>query len=176
MAGYFNYSMSNNAIAAYRDGEKPISKWTKKLLIENVNRVLETLPEPPHFKITTLNRCNVDTLRNLLLVETSWHHTGKMYNRTVFYSFQDECIPYITENLLLEKLEEQQEEMAEKKAELEAEPEYYECKFLEWTGKGRYMKAKEYTEIGIIKGNFFIRKNGSKKNINAKGFQIIREV
>ena len=31
MTGYKNdYSMSNNAAAAYENGEKPLSKWTKK--------------------------------------------------------------------------------------------------------------------------------------------------
>ena len=29
MAGYNGWSMSNNAVAAYEDGEKPLSKWTK---------------------------------------------------------------------------------------------------------------------------------------------------
>lgn len=29
MAGYNGFSMSNNAVAAYEDGEKPLSKWTK---------------------------------------------------------------------------------------------------------------------------------------------------
>lgn len=31
MAGYHNYSMSNNAVDAYQDGLMPISKWTKKV-------------------------------------------------------------------------------------------------------------------------------------------------
>jgi len=29
MSGYDGYSMSNNAVDAYENGEKPISKWTK---------------------------------------------------------------------------------------------------------------------------------------------------
>ena len=29
MAGYCGYSMSNNAVAAYDEGKKPISKWKK---------------------------------------------------------------------------------------------------------------------------------------------------
>lgn len=32
MAGYHNYSMSNNAIEAYHTGEKPISKWKNQTL------------------------------------------------------------------------------------------------------------------------------------------------
>lgn len=29
MAGYSGWSMSNNAVTAYEDGEKPLSRWTK---------------------------------------------------------------------------------------------------------------------------------------------------
>lgn len=36
MAGYYNYSMSNNAVNAYADGEKPLSKWTKSEIIETL--------------------------------------------------------------------------------------------------------------------------------------------
>lgn len=36
MAGYYNYSMSNNAVSAYADGEKPLSKWTKSEIIETL--------------------------------------------------------------------------------------------------------------------------------------------
>lgn len=34
MAGYNGFSMSNNAVAAYEDGEKPLSKWTKADIFE----------------------------------------------------------------------------------------------------------------------------------------------
>lgn len=36
MAGYNGFSMSNNAVAAYESGEKPISKWTKTDIIEAI--------------------------------------------------------------------------------------------------------------------------------------------
>lgn len=35
MAGYYGYSMSNNAVEAYKSGEKPFSKWTKTEIIKN---------------------------------------------------------------------------------------------------------------------------------------------
>lgn len=34
MAGYNGYSMSNNAVAAYEDGEMPLSKWSKTAILE----------------------------------------------------------------------------------------------------------------------------------------------
>lgn len=38
MAGYHNYSMSNNAVEAYYTGEKPISKWKKSDIISEINQ------------------------------------------------------------------------------------------------------------------------------------------
>ena len=37
MAGYNGFSMSNNAVTAYEDGEKPLSKWTKADIFEVIN-------------------------------------------------------------------------------------------------------------------------------------------
>ena len=41
MAGYCGYSMSNNAVDAYNDGEKPLSKWTKRAIIEAIEEAVE---------------------------------------------------------------------------------------------------------------------------------------
>ena len=43
MAGYHNYSMSNNAIDAYYRGEKPISKWKKSDIISEINQYEKNL-------------------------------------------------------------------------------------------------------------------------------------
>lgn len=37
MAGYYGYSMSNNAVEAYKSGEKPYSKWKKADIIQAIN-------------------------------------------------------------------------------------------------------------------------------------------
>ena len=38
MAGYNGWSMSNNAVMAYKDGEKPLSKWTKKDILDAIEK------------------------------------------------------------------------------------------------------------------------------------------
>jgi len=38
MSGYKGYSMSNNAIAAYNEGEKPKSKWTKTEIVREIEK------------------------------------------------------------------------------------------------------------------------------------------
>jgi hypothetical protein len=39
MAGYNGYAMSNNAVSAYENGEKPISKWTKAEMLYELKKV-----------------------------------------------------------------------------------------------------------------------------------------
>ena len=41
MAGYAGYSMSNNAVDAYNEGEMPLSKWTKKKFLELLPDIIQ---------------------------------------------------------------------------------------------------------------------------------------
>lgn len=43
MAGYSGYSMSNNAVDAYENGEKPYSKWTKQDLLIDILKYVKSL-------------------------------------------------------------------------------------------------------------------------------------
>lgn len=83
MAGYYGYSMSNNAVQAYADGEKPLSKWTKKEILQRVAEVYgNELAE-------AVTSWTVKSLKRVFLEKTSWHHTSKFYNQTDFYSFNE---------------------------------------------------------------------------------------
>lgn len=78
MAGYHNFSMSNNAVAAYQGGERPMSKWTKESILDCFNNE-ETRG--------IFSELKVMDLREILLERSSWHHTSKNYSKTDFYSF-----------------------------------------------------------------------------------------
>lgn len=80
MAGYVGYSMSRNAVAAYNDGEKPLSKFTKKDYTFFCEVVKESLGL--EVKPMTLKEFKKFVEENC---ESSWHHTSKMYNKTYFY-------------------------------------------------------------------------------------------
>lgn len=73
--------MSNNAVDAYENGEKPLSKWTKADIIAELqeegvsNDILQTS-----------KKLSLAQLKEIFLYKSSWHHTSKMYNRTNFYS------------------------------------------------------------------------------------------
>lgn len=84
MAGYRGYSMSNNAVSAYDDGEKPLSKWSKSDVISAIADELGVNESDVELKYPY----------RYYLKKTSWHHTSSKYNKTDFYSvsFDDEDI------------------------------------------------------------------------------------
>lgn len=92
MAGYNGYSMSNNAVAAYADGEKPLSKWTKPEILEAIFDNCEISEE----KADLLRKMTVKELKDEFLQMSSWHHTSKFYNCTNFYSLDFEEIEEIS--------------------------------------------------------------------------------
>ncbi len=90
MAGYYKYSMSNNAVKAYKQGEKPLSKWTKTEILSNIEFDDEVAKETADKAIAALTRLNLAELREFVLEKSSWHHTSMFYNVTNFYEV-DKC-------------------------------------------------------------------------------------
>lgn len=75
--------MSKRAVSAYEGGEMPWSKWSKAAIIEAV------LDNNDDLTAEDLSRLKLNDLRDMFLASTSWHHTGKFYNRTDFYGIKD---------------------------------------------------------------------------------------
>lgn len=165
MSGYFNYSMSNNAVSAYLDGEKPLSKWTKKEIIFRIENECEI-----NFSIEKIKRIPLAKLKEICLTKSSWHHTSSYYNQTDFYDIDISGVENLTEADLDGFLECKKPEIREEKAEK------WLCEFLEWSGTRNHPKATKIREVGEIKGNWFYRENGTKKSINANGFYKIERV
>ena len=86
MAGYNGWSMSNNAVQAYEDGEKPLSKWTKNVLVYELADALDAEPEEV---AEVLKPYTVKEVKDKCLTYSSWHHTSSRYNRTAFYELDD---------------------------------------------------------------------------------------
>jgi hypothetical protein len=75
--GYAGISMSNNAVTAYNEGKKPLSKITKEDILQY--GVTESLA---FFKWY---------VKNNVPHNTEWHHTSPKYNLTLFYDIEECC-------------------------------------------------------------------------------------
>lgn len=90
MAGYFNYSMSNNAIASYENGEKPFSRWTKSAFLDAITGMILNgdLPESIADDLKGFTLSDYQQF----LTSCGWHHTSCKYNRTTFYRLDEDAI------------------------------------------------------------------------------------
>ena len=169
MAGYNGFSMSNNAVAAYEEGEKPLSKWTKSNIFESIKVQGVELK----CSIEKLKKLPVKVLKEICLTYSSWHHTSNHYNKTDFYSLDLDSLEKLTDTKIDELYSNYKEN---KKTEDKPLEEKWKCAFLEWSGSRKHPKATEIVEEGVIKGNWFYRKNGSKKKTTANGFKFLKRI
>ena len=166
-SGYKGYSMSNRAAVAYELGEKPLSKWLKEDLINEILEIAEVCDKEIDKKL--LKKIKAKTLKNYFLYCSSWHHTSAWCNRTDFYSVDEDKVVGLT----TEKI---QELVGANPTKEEPTIEKWECAFLEWSGTRRHPKATEVIEVGEVKGNWFYRANGTKKSVNANGFRFLKRI
>lgn len=172
MAGYYNYSMSNNAVDAYSEGKKPLSKWKKADILTEAAELLEN-DENKAAKLHLLQSCTLAQLKNNLLRCAEWHHTSKHYNMTDFFAVDDCKLDELT-------AEEVAEWKAEKPPKAQEQPARKGTMFyIEWTGTRNHPRAKhcklENVEI-LEKGSFYIvLKDGKqilKKKIGSNGTEV----
>lgn len=85
MAGYIGYSMSCNAADARDRGLRPISEWSKGLILDTIMEAIENEELTLQFDVELLRKVKLSDLKREALVCEEWHHTSKFYNRTDFY-------------------------------------------------------------------------------------------
>lgn len=153
---YINYSMSENAGRAYSDGEKPFSKWTKTEILGNIGAIYG--PGAASF----CKKFSTAFLKESFLDLSSWHHTSKFFNKTCFYSFN--------ENLELEEILNLKEEKREKAAA----PDFFPCigYWTDWEGTRRHPRPVAREEYGRSDGKVFYSFNGEKKLVSGKNFRL----
>ena len=171
MSGYKGYSMSNNAVEAYKNGEKPYSRWTKANIIEAIEKAIREDDLILKCSMEKLNKTPAEILKLFCLSYSSWHHTSKRYNKTDFYILDINRVACLTD----EKID---NEIAKNKNVKKTKPkeEKWKCAFLEWGGTKRHPKSREIIEIGTVKGNWFYRSDGSKKSTTSNGFRFIEKL
>lgn len=162
MAGYrHDYSMSNNAYAAYQDNIRPYSRWGKR-------DILDALPAEI-VEEYRLQEYPLWFLKEALLQQESWHHTGKMYNRTNFWEVvAPECS--VNEfNRLYGACLLRQEQEAEKQVAQDLRK--VKVKYLQWSKRGG--TPTEHTEYGVIHKNFVYLESGVRKRVDGNYIHII---
>lgn len=169
-SGYDGYRMSNRAVAAYENGEKPLSKWTKKLILSRIEELTEE--EKLIINISMLSKCSKQVLQDYFLFMSSWHHTGKYCNETSFYDVDIDKLKELTENTnIINELLAKSKIKENKKI---TEPiKYYRVEYLNWYQRG---KCNPIIDFGEVKGNWFYPTNGGKKSITSNGFKLIEEI
>lgn len=71
MAGYNGFSMSNNAIQAYKNKERPISKWTKTAIFDAIAQAVTTGELVLKCDIKTIKTLPIKILKDIALYRSS---------------------------------------------------------------------------------------------------------
>lgn len=164
---YVGQRMSERAVIAYENGEKPLSKWTKTAII---NTVLDYRDD---FEYDELKKYSKDALK-VFLAYSSWHHTGTYFNEAEFYSLDEDFIELSKEEIietLNNRMSESKKYKGLKKVEI-----LQKCfiTYVEWEGTRKHPKAVDREAYGIIKGNWVYTEYG-KKSLNGKYVHVVKE-
>ena len=156
--GYDGMRMSINAENAYEGGEKPLSKWTKELILDAINKI-ENKNYSGYFDNWTKDQLFK------LLYRSSWHHTSGAYNKTDFYTIdEDEVDKYFSTktkpNVVTQK---------QPKAEIEPEfchGKYRQVEYHPYSLHNKYIETWVDFKNAHIKGNWVILNDGHKKALD----------
>lgn len=165
--GYHGFSMSKRAVEAYKDGERPLSQWTKEDIIEEVEGYGKFTEE-------VLRKYPKAVLIDYFLEYSSWHHTGKYCKETSFYSIrtehaEDGSIDDLNE-LRLELVNKRKKERKEKLKAQKAR-----VRYLEWVGSRAHPRTKDIDAYAVIIGKWAYLEDGRKKSVDSNGFHLCEE-
>lgn len=168
MSGYFGYSMSNNAVDAYENGEMPLSKWSKANLIEEIKNQIE-YEETTDLDIAVVSKMTKQELIDCFLYRSSWHHTSLHYNETNFYSVSISC----STQDVLKIIENRKPKEKSEKPKLVIY--YADVRYGEWIGSQKHRKLIEHYGQALICGDWaYLLPFGSRKKINGNHFYILK--
>ena len=125
-SGYAGFSMSRRAVEAYENGEKPMSKWTKKAILEAIDEYSKD--NEVECPLELFKKISAPVLKDLLLVYSSWHHTSSYANYTAFYSIDFDKLAMLSHEDIMAACKKGKEFVA-------IQNKYKGCiEYLEWTG------------------------------------------
>jgi hypothetical protein len=147
-SGYHGFSMSNRAYEAHENGEKPLSSWTKQLLVETIQEVYGV----------DASKCTADYLRQEFLRGTGWHHTGVYCNKTDFYAFEDGLDKVWVEYLITQG---SSSETRQKKTPTQVQQKVALVRFYRWEGTKAHLRRIWKVGVGT-----WTEKNGKPSKVS----------
>lgn len=84
--GYINYSKSVNAAIAESNGRLPLSKWTKRMIVNLLDEIAYDKSDSFKEKIELIKKFKFSLLKSRLLENNGeWHHYGLFYKEIKVY-------------------------------------------------------------------------------------------
>lgn len=162
---------SKDAIRAYKDGEKPLSKWSKSDIMQGIEEMIASGEATTKAEMLPhISRLPLPVMKKWLLRKSSCHKTGNTERNTYFYIIDKASV----ESMSCEKIAKILS--YEKSNPIQKQGRRCECSFLIWQGPKRNRIPTRIQETGEIKGDWFIRPDGSRKSIRGAGFRVVREI
>ena len=113
-SGYAGWSMSKQALVAYRNGERPRSKWNRSGMLTAIKRGCENLGL--RYEKRKTDGMSREKLFYSFFSRSSWHHTGKLCLRTDFYALDpDKLEKHFHPLTAAERMEEKRHRAQERK-------------------------------------------------------------
>lgn len=159
--------MSWRAMIAYDSGEKPKSKWTKTVMIEEIRETCEKLEYDFDRLKPVLQKLRREDIFRTFFQESSWHHTGKYAHETSFYSIDEdtvECYASGEREISVEKLATKPDPVEKKKVRV---------KYIHWIDR---RSRSEREEFGIQVGQWIWLQGGRKKRADGNWILNIEEL
>ena len=86
VGGYIGHSKSASADDSEKHGSRPMSHWTKDRIFDTIEEFDNDEQIVPFFKY--MKTLPLSRLRDIVLYQDGWHHTGMFYSQTDFYSIK----------------------------------------------------------------------------------------
>ena len=157
-SGYDGYRMSKRASEAYRNGEKPLSRWTKKEIVSLSGD--ERMAGYP-----------LSVLRKYFLYQSSWHHTSRYANKTDFFAISEDAIRNIDINEL-DRLAE--EDRKQRQASATEKPKKAIISYGEWEGTRSHPRLVMREEYAIVIGRWAYLESGKRKDLTGRHVESCR--
>ena len=139
--GYVGKSMSVRAKRAYENNEMPLSAWTKENMLEEIENIIDY--HELELDLGLFRKLTKDQIQKKFMRNSSWHHTGCLFNQTNFYEVCEAWIIKTTNEQLEQLIQDRKDYLEATKEERAKEKEAREEKRLAKQQEKEYEKELE---------------------------------